>query len=196
MSLESVATQGRIRTHHSRRKREVIMRIILWKAMTLPALAVGMTCAVFAQSATTQSTMTARVDPPATPASATPAPASPAPATPDPTADATHASSGSTQPDLQPTVTQEIEALKSRIDQLEDEVKEEKARALADSADTAAIKAAEKDLIAGGGGAAPNPATAPFRLIPAMQAATPPLLPRSVRSGLPRKRHFPATGPG
>ncbi len=30
------------------------MRIILWKAMTLTALAVGMTCAGFAQSAASQ----------------------------------------------------------------------------------------------------------------------------------------------
>ena len=88
-------------------------------------------------------------------------------------------------------MTQEIEALKSRIDQLENEVQEEKARALADSADTAAIKAAEKDLIAGGGGAAPNPATPPFRLIPAMQAAAPPAPPEISAERLTKEAPFP-----
>ena len=138
------------------------MRIILWKATTLTALAVGMTCACMAQSATTDANMTASVDPPA---AATPA-------TPNGGADATHAASSTDKQELQPTVAQEIDALKSRIGQLENEVQEEKARALADSADTAAIKAAEKELIAGGG-ATPSTAAAPFRLIPAMQAATP-----------------------
>jgi len=167
------------------------MRIILWKAMTLPALAVGMTCAVFAQSATTQSTMTARVDPPATPASATPAPASPAPATPDPAADATHPSSSATQPDLQPTVTQEIEALKNRIDQLENEVKEEKARALADSTDTAALKAAETQLVNGAGNALASTTSPAIRLIPAMQAATPAAPPEISAERLTKEAPFP-----
>ena len=95
------------------------MKIILWKAMTLTALAVGMTCAGFAQSAASRPGDTARMEPPATP---------------DPSADTTGGSASAAQPDLQPTVTQEIEALKSRIDQLEREVAEEKAQAQADSA--------------------------------------------------------------
>src|SRR5580704_8293953 len=109
------------------------MRQLFRHALTLTTLTVGMTCACMAQSATTQPAQTASVDPPTSPAAAT---------------DATHPVPSAAQPELQPTVAQEIEALKSRIEQLESEVKEEKARALADSADTAALKAAEKDLIA------------------------------------------------
>src|ERR1039458_380035 len=124
--------------------REVKMRAIFRNAMTLTALAVGMTCACLAQSATPDANLTATVDPLA---AATPAPATPA--TPSGGTDATNASSTAPKPELQPTVAQELDALKTRIDQLENEVKEEKARALADSSDTAAIKAAEKELVAG-----------------------------------------------
>jgi hypothetical protein len=127
-------------------------------AMTLTAFAVGMNCACMAQSATAQPTQTASVEPPASPAAGTPAAGT----------DATHPAPAAAQPELQPTVAQELEALKSRIDELENEVKEEKARALADSADTAAIKAAEKELVAGNGSAALNSATG---LSPALRAA-------------------------
>jgi hypothetical protein len=57
--------------------------------------------------------------------------------------------------DLKPTVEQEIEALRNRIDELENQVKQARALALADSADTAALKSAEKALVAGNG-AVPN----------------------------------------
>src|ERR1700734_1917490 len=107
------------------------MRRLLRNAMTLTAFTVGMTCAIEAQSATTQPTQAASVDPPASPVAAGPAAG----------ADATHPDSNAVQPEIQPTVAQEIDALKSRIDQLENEVKEEKARALADSSDTVAMKA-------------------------------------------------------
>ena len=111
------------------------MKGLLRNAMTLTAFAVGMTCLCLAQSAAPDANLTASVDPPA---AATPA-------TPGGGTDATSTSSTAPKPELQPTVAQELEALKNRIDQLENEVKEEKARALADSADTAAIKAAEKE---------------------------------------------------
>jgi len=139
------------------------MKAIFRNAMTLTALAVGMTCACLAQSATTDATLTASVDPPA---AATPA-------TPGGGTDATSASSTAPKPELEPTVAQELEALKNRIDQLENEVKEEKARALADSADTAAIKAAEKELVAGNGGAGLI-AARPAGMSPSLQAAAPP----------------------
>jgi len=143
------------------------MRAIFRNAMTLTALAVGMTCACLAQSATPDANLTATVDPPA---AATPAPSTPA--TPNGGADATHATPSADKQDLQPTVSQEIDVLKTRIDQLENEVKEEKARALADSSDTAAIKAAEKELIAGDGGAGLS-AMKPAGVSPTMQAAAP-----------------------
>jgi hypothetical protein len=126
-----------------------------------------MTCACLAQSATPDANLTATVDPPA---AATPAPSTPA--TPNGGADATHATPSADKQDLQPTVSQEIDVLKTRIDQLENEVKEEKARALADSSDTAAIKAAEKELIAGDGGAGLS-AMKPAGVSPTMQAAAP-----------------------
>ena len=61
------------------------------------------------------------------------------------------AASSTAKQDLKPTVEQEIEALKSRIDPLESEVKQAKVAALADSNDTAALKAAEKSLVASSG---------------------------------------------
>ena len=111
------------------------MRTIFRTAVTL-AFTVGVTCAVYAQSAPTNSVSPQLV--------ATAGPGANSGAAADTTGSAKAA-----QPDPQLTVTQEIEILKARIDQLENEVKEEKARALADSNDTAALKAAEKDLIAG-----------------------------------------------
>src|ERR1700722_1929591 len=140
--------------------REVEMRRLLRNAMTLSAFTVGMTCACMAQSATTQPVQSASVEPPASPATGTPAPGT----------DATHPASNAAQPELQPTVAQELDALKSRIDQLENEVKEEKARALADSSDTAAMKAAEKELVAGDGSAMAKPGVG---MSPSLQAAAP-----------------------
>jgi TolA-binding protein len=55
------------------------------------------------------------------------------------------------QPELKPSVEEEIEALKRRVDQLESELREQRAAALADSAATAAMKTAERDLVAGNG---------------------------------------------
>ena len=81
----------------------------------------------------------------------------------DPTSSAgpdSNTSVKASQPALQPTVLQEMEALKARIEQLENQVKEMQTRALADSADTAALKAAEKELIAGNGNLAVLSATA------------------------------------
>ncbi len=76
------------------------MRGIFWTAMTLTAFAVGMTCACMAQTAANgpaKPDMTARVDPPAKS---------------DAGVATTSASSGTTKPEIQPTVTQEIETLK------------------------------------------------------------------------------------
>jgi len=66
-----------------------------------------------AQSATPDANQTASVDPPA---AATPA-------TPNGGEDATHPASSADKQELQPTVAQELDALKNRIDQLENEVK-------------------------------------------------------------------------
>ena len=82
---------------------------------------------------------------------------------PAPTADKTSTPSASTsaKQELKPTVEQEIEALKTRITELENEVKATHAAAIADGSDAAALKAAAKALVAGSGAATPNSSTAP-----------------------------------
>jgi hypothetical protein len=133
------------------------MRSANWKAMTLAVLTVGMNCVSPAQTTATappKTDMTAKSDPPPSPNTNTP-----------------QASAATPKPQLQPTVAEEIEALKARIDQLELEVKAAKASALADSSDTAAIKAAEKELLASSG-AAKLPSTS---VRPAVVSAAVPL---------------------
>jgi Putative beta-barrel porin-2, OmpL-like. bbp2 len=115
------------------------MRSVIWKAMTLAVLVAGMNCASPAQTAPTappDSKLTAKSDPPPAPdTSKAQAPATPSNA------------------QLKPTVADELEALKTRIDQLENEVMAARAAALADTNDTSALKAAEKELLAGNGAA-------------------------------------------
>jgi hypothetical protein len=103
----------------------------------LTALAVCMSLNGVAQTNTTDSKadLRASLDPPATADKGGVPPASTAAA----------------KEDLKPTVEQQLQAMKDRIDQLENEVKQAKAAALADSIDTAALKAAEKQLVAGPG---------------------------------------------
>ena len=123
------------------------MRSLFWKAAMLTTVAAGMACNVLAQTASpapTQQNLTAESDPP-----------------PAPDAGITKAGSSASTPKLQPTVAEELDALKSRIEQLENEVREAKASALADSQDTAALKAAEKELLAGNGAAMVPTAAAP-----------------------------------
>lgn len=67
-----------------------------------------------------------------------------------------HSRSTSEQQQLKPTVEEEIEALQKKLVELENQVKADRAVMLADSADTAALKAAEKTLVAGNGAATPN----------------------------------------
>src|ERR1700739_3251907 len=129
------------------------MRSNLRKPMTLSVFAVGITVSAQAQSNVPNSApsdLAAKSDQP------------------QPAADkgtGPPASSSASKQELKPTVEQEIEALKKRIDQLESEVKEAKAAVLADSSDSAALKAAEKNLVAGSGAgptsssALPTPST-------------------------------------
>src|SRR6201998_3564298 len=125
------------------------MRNKFRKAMTLAAFAVGITALTQAQSNVPTSApadLAAKSDQP------------------QPAADkgtAPPASSSVSKRELKPTVEQEIEALKTRIDQLENEVKEAKTAALADSGDSAALKAAEKNLVAGDGAASKSSAASP-----------------------------------
>ncbi len=98
------------------------MRSAIWKAMTLAVLTAGINSASPAQTASTaapDSHLTAKSDPP-----------------PAPDKSATRAAATPSKPQLEPTVAEEIEILRSRIDQLENEVKTARAAALADSNDT------------------------------------------------------------
>ena len=159
------------------------MRGLFRNAMTLTVFAFVTTCACTAQSTgggsnPNNSNLTASVDPPAKPAAG---------------ADATRPTPGAAPPEIQLTVTQEIEALKSRIDELETEVKEEKARSLADSADTAAIKAAEKELIGGGGNALASATKPTTGLSPSLKVASPTALDQAAAPApAPPDPHAPA----
>jgi hypothetical protein len=117
------------------------MRNVIWRFIALAVLAVGTPLFNLAQNSASSPVpqeQRAKLDPPAA-ADKTNVPAAPAAAE---------------KQELKPTVEQEIEALKNRIGQLETEVKQARAEALADSNDTAALKAAEKQLLAGTAAAA------------------------------------------
>jgi len=69
--------------------------------------------------------------------------------------------------DVQLTIEQQLKAMQSRITELEHEVQAQKAAALADSRDTAALKAAEKEVVAGTGTPDPHSSSSTTGLIPA-----------------------------
>ncbi len=144
------------------------MKSIAWKALTLAAFAVGVTSLSVAQSAAPNpivTDFTSRVEPPHT---ADKAPVPPASTKTNEPA----ATPAATKQELKPTVEQEIEALKNRIDQLENEVKVAKTAALADSSDTAALKAAEKALVAGSGAVPASTGVTPTSATPGFSSST------------------------
>ena len=129
------------------------------KAMTLAVFSVG--TSVLSQAQTSASSpappdLTARVEQPS------------------PAADkgSIPAASSTAKQELKPTVEQEIEALKSRIDQLEREAKQAKDAALADSNDTAVLKAAEKSLVAGSGAVPASTGVTPASTTPGFSSST------------------------
>ena len=72
------------------------------------------------------------------------------------------AASTSQKEELKPTVEQELETLKQRINQLENEVREARAAKLGDgTSDAAALKAATTQLVAGNGSSTGTPTPAP-----------------------------------
>jgi hypothetical protein len=131
------------------------MRKFFWNAMTLTAIAVGMTCTGTGQTTTNGQGLQARVDPPPTS---------------DPSLNTAHTTSDPAKSQPQPTVAQDIETLKARIEQLELEVKAQQVHILADTDDAAALKAAEKELIAGNGSPALSSAK-PKNISPELQVA-------------------------
>ncbi len=115
------------------------MRNAFWRVITLTVLAVGMPLFNVAQSSESQQTrqdQSARIDPPATPDKSNVPAAPPAAA----------------KPELKPTVEQELEALKSRISELENEVRQARAEKVVDSdSNAAALKTATREMLAGSG---------------------------------------------
>jgi TolA-binding protein len=127
-----------------------------FRLLVVPALALGASMA-WSQAPTTEAAQLAHVDP--APAATT------VPAT----------SSAAAKQEMQPTVEQRFKAMQDRIDQLENEVKAQRAAILADSNDTAALKAAEKALVAGAGApVAVGPGVQPAIQAPAAAAPAAP----------------------
>jgi hypothetical protein len=81
------------------------------------------------------------------------------------------AATANAKPELQPTVDQKIDALVNRVNELENQVKAAQAALLADSSDTAAMKAAEKELVAGSGTATANPSANPSGSTPGFSSS-------------------------
>ena len=136
------------------------MRRKFRSAMTLAVLAASTSILSQAQSSVPNSvppdlTTKAEDSPPATDKGTVPA-----------------AASSASKPELKPTVEQQLEALKNRIDELEKEVREAKAAALADSADTTALKSAEKALVAGSGSVPANSTASPTPGTPTFSSST------------------------
>ena len=130
-----------------------------FKSMLIPVLALGSSLA-WAQAPTTETTQTAKVEPAAA-------------------ADTAKPTSAAAKPELQPTLEDRFKAMQTRIDDLEKEVKAQRAVILSDSNDTAALKSAEKALVAGGGtpvASTPAPGMQPAGQAPvaAAPAAAPP----------------------
>jgi hypothetical protein len=145
---------------------EVKMKSSLWNCLTLTTLLLVGSYVCPAQTAQTNQApvnLAANLGAPVTPT------ADRAPDALD--ANAHHGQAPAGQPQL--TVADEIQALKNRIDDLENEVKLEKVRALADSDATAELKAAEKQLLATTGAPMPH-ASDPGQPAPSpAQTATP-----------------------
>ena len=134
------------------------MRRVLWKAMTLAAIAAAAACIGSAQ------TNPASAPQPALLAASNP----PGPAA----ADTTSHSTAVTPPAASP-LEQEIAVLKARIDQLEKEVKDQGAAFAEGSSDAAQLTAAEKELVAGNGSAVLSSVKPTAGTSSSLQAATP-----------------------
>jgi hypothetical protein len=125
------------------------MKIGLWNAMMLAALAAGISCDASAQteasnSAAPERTAGAGLTIAVTPAQTAQVAASDSPAAAGTTTNRPTATTTMPESPLE----QEVEVLKARIDQLEKEVQQERASWLQSSSDAAALSAAESNLLA------------------------------------------------
>ncbi len=130
------------------------MKCIFLGPAAFLVIAAAMPCACAAQT-----NSAAKADPPASVSAPenTTAPANPALAP---------------QSDFELSVERQIDALKARIGQLEDQVKQERAERLQGAADAAALSAAEKELVAGDARPATASAASAAPIHPAPTAAT------------------------
>jgi hypothetical protein len=134
------------------------MRRVLWKAMTLAAIAAATACIGWAQS------NPASAPQPASLAASNPPGAAPA--------DTTTHSTAATPPAASP-LEEEIQVLKARIDQLEKEVKDQGAAIAEGRSDAAQLTAAEKELMGVNQPSALHAATPAAGTSSSLQAATP-----------------------
>ncbi len=135
------------------------MRITLWRATAPVAIGAVLSCAALAQSPAT----------PSSPAQTAPDAASPA----------------AGQPEPQLSVEQQIEVLKKRIDELEREVRQDRAATAESNSDATALTAAEKELVGAGDPAAPHAVVSP--VAPPQRSA-----PRATPGAPPSDPHAPA----
>ena len=177
------------------------MRSIFRIAMTLTAVTVGITCTGSAQTTTPNSApanLTAKMEPPATPAATPNAPATSTTAS-DPAgstaaADTTHPAAGKEKSELKPSLTDQVEALimhnqqlENRIELLETEIQQNRAQALRDTENSALLKQGEKELLEGTGTGAHGDGTYTQATPPpaAAAAATPELGAQTTTAGEP-----------
>jgi len=169
--------------------------------MTLTAVTVGITCTGSAQTTTPNSApanLTAKMEPPATPAATPNAPATSTTAS-DPAgstaaADTTHPAAGKEKSELKPSLTDQVEALimhnqqlENRIELLETEIQQNRAQALRDTENSALLKQGEKELLEGTGTGAHGDGTYTQATPPpaAAAAATPELGAQTTTAGEP-----------
>jgi TolA-binding protein len=113
----------------------------LFRYLALPVLVLTAVSTGWSQAGTAEQAQSAHLDPPAAPNSKTAQATGPA----------------KTDKDIQPTVEEQLKAMQNRITELEHEIQAQKTESLADSKDTAALKAATKELVEAS--ASPTPTT-------------------------------------
>jgi hypothetical protein len=112
-----------------------------FRYLALPILVLTAVSTGWSQASTAEQAQAAHLDPPAAPNAKTAQATGPA----------------KTDKDIQPTVEEQLKAMQNRITELEREVQAQKTASLADSNDTAALKAAVKEVVAVS--VTPTPAT-------------------------------------
>lgn len=115
-------------------RRRVVLKVISnsFSWLAVPLLALSTASLSWSQNGAQEQTQVAHVDPPVAADAKT----------------AQAAKAAQTDKNIQPTVEEQLKAMQNRIGELEREVQAQRTAALADSPDTAALKAAVKEVIA------------------------------------------------